>query len=379
MAIIKPAQYPWLDYRKYSFSLGRMTPVGAWLSGTTASHYNPQSRHVEVPRGMAAQVRMAYDKIEATLAAAGLDVTDITRITEYLPPEGIAAYAELRETRDALLKGHQPCISTVPVRRLLREGALVEIEVTTGSRHAEISSGLVHLPTILPLDARGNIVGAGDVVAQTEQIFKNAEKLAGSFGLDLSHAVMTCDYLRPEARKDYRPTGEVRREYLGPVYPGAAGIMQPALMHPDALVQYDITLSREMPVRIDPGWRRYDRLTYSAGVRAGRLVFPSGMGAMEPVSETFPYEGVVKQADYIYEMLAKIMEAAGGSLADIVKTIEFIPESSVSDYRGLTEVRKKHFGETLPAATGTVCGGLLRREMAIEVVSVAVLPPEPQA
>lgn len=373
MSIIEPARYPWLDYRKYSFSLGRMTPFGAWLSGTTASHYNPASRHVEVPQGMSAQVKLAWDKIRATLEAAGQDVGDVTRIVEYLPPDGIADYGAVVEARDAILAGHRPSISTVPVRRLLRDGALIEIEVTTGSRHAEISSGLVHLPTILPVDEAGNIVGMGDVVAQTEQILKNAKAMAARFGLDLGHAVMTCDYLRPEARKDYRATGEVRRVYLGPVYPGSAGIMQPRLMHEDALVQYDITLSREKPERIDPGWRRYDRLTYSAGVKAGRLVFPSGMGAMEPHSETFPVEGVVAQADYIYENIGKVMEAAGGSLHDIVKTIEFIPEASTGDYRGLTEVRRKHFGAVLPAATGTVCGGLLRREMDLEVISVAVL------
>lgn len=374
MSVITPLSYPWLDWRKYSFSLGRVTGGGTWLSGNTASYFNPESRHVEVPAGMAAQVRVAWEKIAVTLEAAGQSLADVTRVVEYLPPEGIEAYAQTEATRREILGAVNPTVNTVPVRRLLRPGALIEIEVSTGTKDPSYTSGLVYLPTVLPVDEAGNVVGKGDVVAQTEQIFRNAEKQAKALGLNLSHVVMTSDFLRPEARKMYRHSGEVRREWLGPVYPGAAGIMQPRLMHEDALVQYDFILSRDVPERIDPPtWRRYDRLTYSAGVKAGKLVFPSGMGAMDIETETFPVEGVVAQADLIYETLGTLMKHAGGTIHDVVKTIEFITEDSVADYRGLSEVRRKHFGDTFPAATGTVCGGLLKREMNIEIVSVAVL------
>ena len=38
---IKPAHFPWFDYSRYSFSLGLKTPAGVYLSGHTASEYDP--------------------------------------------------------------------------------------------------------------------------------------------------------------------------------------------------------------------------------------------------------------------------------------------------------------------------------------------------
>ena len=62
---ITPAHYPWYDYARYSFSLGLMTDRGAYLSGHTASEYDPVNKKIVGRGSMTDQVRTAYAKIGA--------------------------------------------------------------------------------------------------------------------------------------------------------------------------------------------------------------------------------------------------------------------------------------------------------------------------
>ena len=96
--------------------------------------------------------------------------------------------------------------------------------------------------------------------------------------------VKTLDYPTPEALAAYRQTGRVRKRLLGPVYPAAAGIPMPRLLHPEALIQYDFIATRDEPVAVNPGWSRYEELTYSPGVKAGKLLFLSGQAALDPTT-----------------------------------------------------------------------------------------------
>jgi enamine deaminase RidA (YjgF/YER057c/UK114 family) len=330
-----------------------------WISGSTGD------------AGMAAQCLRAYATIGVALTAAGSSFADVVRIIEYVTPEGLEAYAEAATVRRQILGEATPAVNTVPVAQLLQPGALIQIEVTAQGRE---EAGILYLPTITPTDQDGRLVAPGDVVAQTAQIFKTADALLRERGSDLSHVVMTVDFLTAAARRDYKRSGAVRMHHLGPVYPGAAGIMQPRLIHPQALVQYDIIATRETPVLIDPGWERYKTLSYSAGVRAGKLVFLSGQGALDPVTLDIQHVGdLAAQAEYVYGNLFKVLAVAGGHPGNILRSVEFIAPSAVADYHTLAAVRARLFGAHQPAITTVVCGSLLKREMEIEIVPFAVL------
>ena len=120
-SVIEPAVYPWLDYRKYSFSLGLTTPAGVFLSGSSGSRFD--GKHVVVSGGMAAQAKLAWTKIAATLEAAGASLEDVTRVVEYVPFSALEQYGEAAGVREEVLAGRPVCVNTVPVKRLLREGA----------------------------------------------------------------------------------------------------------------------------------------------------------------------------------------------------------------------------------------------------------------
>jgi len=370
---IKPASFPWFDYSRYSFSLGLKTATGAYLSGHTASEHDPATKRMVVRGSMTDQVRTAYAKIGAILEAAGYGYGDVVRIVEYVKPEGIERYAEAAAVRAEVFGAHQPTVNTVPVKALLRPDAFIEIEVTAGPAIRE-SAGVVFLPSVQPTDDQGNIIGAGDVVAQTRAVFEKAGKMLTALGLGFSNVVKTLDYITPAALANYKYTGRVRKEHLGPVYPGSAGILMPRLLHPEALIQYDFTASRETPVAINPGWARYQKLTYSPAVKAGKMLFMSGQGALDPETERMLFDGdIVAQAEYTYQNILKVLAAAGGGPEHLVKTIEYVTPAGLARYREVAAVRARLLREPFPASTGLVCELLLRPEMLIEVDPLAIL------
>jgi enamine deaminase RidA (YjgF/YER057c/UK114 family) len=377
---IKPAHFPWFDYSRYSFSLGLRTTDGAYLSGHTASEYDPAAKRIVVRAGMAGQIRTAYAKIGAILEAAGLGFGDVVRIVEYVRPEGIERYAEAAAVRSEVFGAHRPAVNTVPVRSLLRPEAFIEIEATAGpvgpatGIDGRESAGVVFLPSIQPVDEQGSIIGAGDVVAQTRAIFERAGRMLSALGLGFDRVVKTVDYLTPAALAAYKGTGRVRKDYLGPVYPGAAGILMPRLLHPEALIQYDFIATRDVPVAVNPGWARYQKLTYSPAVRAGKLLFMSGQGALDPATERVLFDDdVVAQAEYTYGNILAVVAAAGGGPEHLVKTIEYVTPAGLPRYREVAKVRAKLLREPYPASTGLVCEALLRPEMQIEVDPFAIL------
>ncbi len=378
---IKPDHFKWFDYSRYSFSLGLDCGEFAYLSGHTASEFDAESKRIVVRGDMAQQVRTAYEKIGAILNASNRTFADVVRIVEYLRPEGIERYAEASAVREDVFGDHRPTINTVPVKSLLRPDAFIEIEVTAARRSASAAAsahdaGVVFLPSVLPTDEHDKVIAPGDIRAQTEAIFAKAETLLAALGLTFSAVVKTADYFMPKSQPAYRDTGAVRREHLGPVYPAATGILMPRLCHDDALIQYDFVASREMPEAINPGWAHFDKLTYSPGMRAGRLLFLSGQGAINPESGVVEHVGnIAAQAEYIYANIIKLIEHAGGSAENLIKTIEYVLRQALPDYRGVGAVRSRVFNEPYPASTGLVCEALLRSEMLLEVDPFAILDP----
>jgi enamine deaminase RidA (YjgF/YER057c/UK114 family) len=373
--VLKPKHFPWFDYTRYSFSMGLRSATGTYLSGNTASQFDPAARRIVVKGGMTDQVRTAWAKIGAILESGGLSYADVTRVVEYVKPEGIERYAEADAVRKEVFKGAQPVVYTVPVKALLRPDAFIEIEVTASPVPGKKeTAGVVFLPTVQPVDERGKIIGAGDVVAQTRAIFEKAGRMLAALRVSFDRVVKTCDYITPAALSTYKGTGRVRKDHLGPVYPGAAGILMPRLIHPEALIQYDFIASRDTPVAVNPGWTRYQKLTYSPAVRAGKLLFMSGQGSLDPATERVVHEGdVVAQAEYTYGNVLKVLEAADAGPEHLVKTIEYVTPAALPRYRDVAKVREKLLREPWPASTGLICEALLRPEMQIEIDPFAVL------
>ena len=389
---IEPASFPWYDYRGYTFSLGlQLGPDEAINSGHSGSAFDPAKGKPDVKGGMGEQAETAYAKQEAILAAAGLTMADVTRVVENVTIAGLPHYAEAREVRERLFP-HGPTVQTVVVDRLVRGKALIEVEVhaTRGGGQALVlgsdgswrrdtvrqgHDGAVYLPTLLPIGADGEIVAEGDVIGQYFYCLERAGELLQRAGLDLSHLVQTIDYSTPATRERYPKTGRPRRDLLGPVYPGAAGILMSELHAPGVLLALDVVASVHTPEPVNPGWSRYDSLTYTPGVRAGDTLYMSGFAALDMESQQATHVGDLRgQAEATYDAIGQTLAAVGAGFEHLLTTVEYVTPAGLPDYRAVADVRQAKLRAPYPASTGIVCGGLLRDEFLLEVVPTAWIP-----
>jgi enamine deaminase RidA (YjgF/YER057c/UK114 family) len=80
---------------------------------------------------------------------------------------------------------------------------------------------------------------------------------------------------------------------------------------------------------------------------------------------------IVRQTEYIYEKMARVLEAAGCTLADVVETTDYF--TTLERYENTAAVRRRVFGDApYPAATGVMVAGLIRKGALIEISAVAV-------
>jgi 2-iminobutanoate/2-iminopropanoate deaminase len=111
---------------------------------------------------------------------------------------------------------------------------------------------------------------------------------------------------------------------------------------------------------------------YSQAVAAsGQLVFCSGQIALDAKSGEMVGVGDVRaQTRQVMENLKAVLEAAGGSLAKVVKTTIYLAD--LQDFGAVNEVYGSYFAECPPARATVEVAGLPRAAM-VEIDAIAVV------
>ncbi|MGC4985423.1 RidA family protein [Streptomyces sp. DT193] len=355
-----------------------------------------------------AEARAVCDRLARLLQEHSTAPGDIVHLTEFTGVAALEARDELGCALAELLGPHRPARTTV-ISDTLPAGArfALAVRLDPGGGRAlpaglrEATDGTVFLPTVLPLDPSGDIAHPGDFPRQYAHCLRTADRLLRGAGLSLDHAVTTYDYSTPATRRAYPLCAGPRRELLGGagVFPGAGGILMSRLHAPGILVALDVTASRHPLTTVNPGWHRYDTLTYSPGVRAGRTLHMSGFAALDMDTQQALHAGdPAAQTAEIYRAVRTVIEAAGGGPEHLVHTQEFLcppaftptdpgrsalaPADSVARVATsgtpadpLAASRAGALGPGAhPAVTTVGCAALLRREFLVEVFPTAVLP-----
>ena len=87
---------------------------------------------------------------------------------------------------------------------------------------------------------------------------------------------------------------------------------------------------------------------YSQAVLAGDFLYVSGQLPLDPVSGAMAGDTAAEQAEQSIRTLSAILEAAGMTLDDVVKTTVLLAD--IADFAAVNEVYAKHFtGAVLPA------------------------------
>jgi 2-iminobutanoate/2-iminopropanoate deaminase len=85
---------------------------------------------------------------------------------------------------------------------------------------------------------------------------------------------------------------------------------------------------------------------YNQAIRAGEFVFVAGQLGLKPGDTTIEGD-ITEQTEQVMQNLKAILEEAGSSLADLVKTTVFL--QNLGDFAAMNEVYARHIGDRPPA------------------------------
>ncbi len=109
---------------------------------------------------------------------------------------------------------------------------------------------------------------------------------------------------------------------------------------------------------------------YSQAIAAGDLVFVSGQAGIDPATGTGA-EGIEAQAEQALRNVAAILEAAGCSMADVVKTTLWLTDAA--HFAAVNAIYARHLPEPAPARSTPILAALPRGFL-ISVEAIAVKP-----
>lgn len=107
---------------------------------------------------------------------------------------------------------------------------------------------------------------------------------------------------------------------------------------------------------------------YSQAIEANGLVFVSGQIPLDPATGAFVPGGVEAQAEQSLKNLKAVLEAAGCSLADVVKTTVFL--TTMGDFAAVNEVYARFFTAECPARSAVQVGALPKGAL-VEIEAIA--------
>ncbi len=108
---------------------------------------------------------------------------------------------------------------------------------------------------------------------------------------------------------------------------------------------------------------------YSQAIRAGSLIFVAGQIPLDHTTGMVP-EGITGQTRLVLHNLTAVLEAAGSSLADVVKTTVFMKD--LGEFAAMNEVYAEFFSDK-PPARATVEVARLPKDARVEIEAIAIL------
>jgi|SRR5271170_2618926 len=108
----------------------------------------------------------------------------------------------------------------------------------------------------------------------------------------------------------------------------------------------------------------------------GRLLFLAGQDASGPDGKIVAPGDLIAQFEQVIANLAAVVEAAGGSTADIVKLTVFVRsrDDYVAKLKSIGRIFRARFGDYYPAMALFEVTGFFQTEALVELEGFAVLP-----
>ena len=109
---------------------------------------------------------------------------------------------------------------------------------------------------------------------------------------------------------------------------------------------------------------------YSQGIAAGGFVFCSGQVGLDPATGDLVDGGIEAQCERALRNLEAVLDAAGASLADVVKTTVFLAD--IADFATINAIYGRFFPDP-PPARSTFAVAALPKGASFEIEAIAIV------
>ena len=235
-------------------------------------------------------------------------------------------------------------------------------------------------------EARGNpavpLAGEHAMVRESRHLFKLMHQVLEASGARIEDAVRIDQF--PTSRAMVDPYHIERREIIKPPRPASTSVVITGLMAPDCNTEVELIAIRPEPGFVKEGVNT-DKIPqpqggYAPAIRAGDFVFVSGQvptdfrTGLAPETIVHPnfWEGnaIDRQARFTLQNLALTLEAAGSSMANVVKANVYLTD--LEDIPRLDRVWREFFPIDPPARTIMPVTSIVVPDSRIEITFVAV-------
>lgn len=342
----------------------------------------------ELPAGAASQAERALQNLRRALASVGQSADDLVFLQVLLTD--YAAAPEIGKMLRAAFRPERAPTTCVVGVSGLGPDRLVRMDAVASSnrdRAAVVAEG-VPLPLGAPCHAVrvGDLVFVGavdapeDTAAPSTIILERLDAVLRAAGLGLKESFRHWAFLRNMAAASVRDAyGRERTVKLDPIfapeeYPANSRIGSPALGPGVAQRSYALA-TRGRRQYVESKFARRTPRVFAQSVKVGDWLFIAGQDAVDVAQQTLFVGDLRAQTEQCVRQLQFIMEAAGGTLDDIVKTTVYLlagqDRAVLLDAYG-EQFRRRLRSPWMPAGL-TMTVDALRPDCLVEIDAVAYL------
>ena len=291
----------------------------------------------ELPAGVGPQAGRTLENLRRALASVGQSPDDLVflqvLLTDYAAAPAIAGLLQKAFRRERAPTTCFVGVSSLGPDRLVR----IDAVASTNRDRAPVVAEGVPLPLGAPCHAIrvGELVFVGGLDAPEETtgpstiILERMDAVLRAAGLGLKDSFRHWAFLRNMAAASVRDAyGRERTAKLDPIfapneYPANSRIGSPALGQGVAQRSYALA-TRARRQYVESKFVRRTPRVFAQSVRVGDWLFIAGQDAVDVAQQTLYVGDLRAQTEQCVRQLQYIMEAAGGTMDDIVKTTVYL-------------------------------------------------------
>ncbi|MBT4038648.1 MAG: hypothetical protein HOC63_12265 [Rhodospirillales bacterium] len=307
------------------------------------------------PGDIAAQTRNVFENMKSSLAQVGLELSDLVRLNTYYvfngSDEDATEYWEnMTRVRLQYFPDPGPAATAVRIKGMPYDGQLIQIEgvalrgesrknrqriMPDGSWDWSISVPLsqgwkigdrIFVGGQISADKQGKSVHAGDLAAQTREIYKFIGDVLDGAGASFKDMVRLKICFKHHSAE---PSGETFADKIMDITTEFVNGAAPAvtsfgvdLLYPGLVLEIDgmaiVDPTRRTLVCDDLGGR-YQSENFADGISALGEIYVGGQVALAADNSVLYPEDAAAQARIVFDRVAKVLAKDGATLNDVVK------------------------------------------------------------